>query len=678
VYIYHREMNAKTRGLSLENLLHFDRKKEAAMNNVLRIGVVLGLFLAVATAGTAQITGLAGTLGNSMVKVTNVNPPGNSVTVTSVAGFAIGDTVLIIQMKGAVVNQTNTASFGDIQDIGDAGSYEFATICDVTGTTVTFSNVLLNNYDPNQYVQLVHVPVYQNVVIGGTLTEQGWNKSTGTGGVLVVAARGWMRVNAPVRMNGKGFAGGWDVNGYGSCNCGCSFSDPQYSDYHYASGSCRSSSKGESISDSIPGKEFGRGKLAGGGGGGNDHNSGGGGGSNYGIGGGGGTTINSTCFFGGYCRGQFAGLGGLSLATYVTNDNRLFLGSGGGSGHDNNSSGTKGAYGGGIIILIADSMEGGNRQLEAIGDGMLFNSVGDGAGGGGAGGSIVVVTRAYGPGNLTLNVSGGKGGDNSWGGSATNCKGPGGGGGGGVIRAATAGLPGNYTTIVSGGVSGRQVGATNFGQTNGATNGGAGGVVTNWIYRTGFTPFSSCLLPVEFLSFEASPLKTSVQLDWATSYESNSSYFEVQRSINGTTFLPIGRVKAAGNSEDGESYRYNDETPLNGTLWYRLREVDQNGASYYSDVQSVKYTGPTPVLRSVYPNPVSGDVVNVDILMPESGVLTLQMIDATGRIVMSASHDLERGDNRLEIPVTKLPSGIYFLKVNGNMQSGIRKFVVSK
>lgn len=648
------------------------------MNNVFRIGVFLCFFLAVSMAGIAQITGLAGTLGNTMVKVTNVNPPTNSVTVTSSAGFAIGDTVLIIQMKGAVVNETNSASFGDIQDIDDAGAYEFATICDVTGSVVTFSNVLLNNYDPNGYVQLVHVPVYQNVVIGGTLVEQEWDVNTGTGGVMVVAARGWLRINAPVRMNGTGFKGGWDLNSYGTCDCNCGAA-PQFADYYYPSGNCRAASKGESIADSITTKEFGRGKLAAGGGGGNDHNAGGGGGANYGIGGIGGTTINPSCFFfGGYCRGQYAGVGGLSLATYVTNDNRLFLGSGGGSGHDNNTTGTRGADGGGIIILIADSIEGGNRQLEAIGDGQLFNAVGDGSGGGGAGGSIVVLTRAYGPGVLTLNVSGGKGGDNSWSASSTNCKGPGGGGGGGVIRAASASLPGNYNAIVSGGLSGRQVGATNNGQTNGATNGTNGAVVNNWIYRTGFTPFTSCILPVEFLSFEASPLKTTVQLDWSTSFESNSGYFEIQRSINGATFFPIGRIDAAGNSPTGESYRYNDDAPLNGTLWYRLREVDKNGASFYSDVRSVKYTGPTPVLRAVYPNPVSGNAVNVDILMPESGSLNLQVIDATGKIVISASHELSRGDNRLEIPVEKLTSGIYFLKVIGNNQSGIRKFVVSK
>jgi hypothetical protein len=646
------------------------------MNKIARYGFVFMMFLLVTSLLPAQITGLAGTLGNDMVKVTNVNIADNSVDVTSAAAFSIGDTVLIMQMKGATVNTTNSASFGDITNLGGAGNYEFATICDVQGNTITFTNILLNAYDANQYVQLIRVPVYQNVVIGGTLTEQAWNVNTGTGGVMVVAARGWLRVNAPVRMNGTGFSGGWDLNSYAGCDCNCGV-DPQYTDYHYPSGSCRSASKGESIADSVAGREFGRGKLAAGGGGGNDHNAGGGGGAHYGAGGQGGTTINPSCFFfGGYCRGQFAGVGGTGLSSPITTSDRIFLGSGGGSGHDNNTTGTPGADGGGIIILIADSIEGGNRQLEAIGNGQLFASVGDGAGGGGAGGTIIVNTRAYGPGALTLNVAGGKGGDNNWGGSSTNCKGPGGGGGGGVIWSATASFPGNYTTVTTGGVAGINSGATCFGNSLGATAGGAGAVLNNWVFRTSFNPYPSCLLPVEFLSFSADPLESSVQLDWVTTFESNSSYFEVQRSYNGATFTPIGRVDAAGNSTTGETYRFVDNAPANGTIWYRLREVDQNGASMYSEIRSVYFNGKVPVLRGIYPNPVTGSELNVALLMPEAGPVNLEIIDATGRSLMTMRTEAGRGENSLQLSVGDLASGVYFLKVEGGQGAGIRKFVV--
>ncbi|MEM0997734.1 MAG: T9SS type A sorting domain-containing protein [Bacteroidota bacterium] len=647
------------------------------MNKTFGIGSVLALLLLLQATVSAQITGLAGTLGNDMVKVTNVDAANNSVDVTSSAAFSIGDTVLVMQMKGASIDINNASTFGDINDIANAGGYEFATICDVQGNTITFTNLLLNNYDPDGYVQLIRVPVYQNVVIGGTLTEQAWNVNTGVGGVMVVAARGWLRVNAPVRMNGTGFAGGWDMNGYAPCDCNCGAA-PQYQDYYYNSGNCRSAAKGESIADSIPGREFGRGKLAAGGGGGNDHNSGGAGGANYGAGGNGGTTINPSCFFfGGYCRGQFAGVGGVALSSPIASNDRIFLGSGGGSGHDNNTTGTPGASGGGIIILIADSIEGGNRQLEAIGNGQLFNAVGDGSGGGGAGGTIILNTRAYGPGALTLNVAGGKGGDNSWGGSSTNCKGPGGGGGGGAIWSATATIPANYTTLVTGGIAGSNVGATCNGMSLGAGAGGAGAVLNNWVFRTSFNPFSGCVLPVEYAYFNATAEDAQVALDWGTTYESNSAYFDVQRSFNGATFTSIGRVNSAGNSASGETYRFIDDAPVAGELWYRLREVDQNGASLYSEIRSVFFDGIVPELQSVYPNPVSGNDLNIELLMPAAGNIDLELVDIQGRTLLRIQEALSKGSRTLQLPVGSFADGFYLLKVNGARQT-VRKVVIRR
>lgn len=77
-----------------------------------------------------------GGIVNTYVAVTNITP--NSVTVTSSNGFAVGDRVLLIQMKGAAINQTNTASFGQVTAIGSAGNFEFTNIASITGTTITF------------------------------------------------------------------------------------------------------------------------------------------------------------------------------------------------------------------------------------------------------------------------------------------------------------------------------------------------------------------------------------------------------------------------------------------------------------------------------------------------------------------------------------------------------------
>jgi hypothetical protein len=59
---------------------------------------------------------------NIYTAVTNMTP--NSVTVTSANGFAVGDRVLLIQVKGALINTTNTASFGQVTNLGSAGNFE--------------------------------------------------------------------------------------------------------------------------------------------------------------------------------------------------------------------------------------------------------------------------------------------------------------------------------------------------------------------------------------------------------------------------------------------------------------------------------------------------------------------------------------------------------------------------
>src|SRR4029078_3349242 len=69
-----------------------------------------------------------------------------SATVVSASGFAANDFVMIIQMKGALADSSNTTSYGSILNLYDAGNYEFDTICAVSGNTITFKVPLKQTY----------------------------------------------------------------------------------------------------------------------------------------------------------------------------------------------------------------------------------------------------------------------------------------------------------------------------------------------------------------------------------------------------------------------------------------------------------------------------------------------------------------------------------------------------
>jgi gliding motility-associated-like protein len=407
---------------------------------------------------------ISGGVINTYAVVTSVNL--SSVTVIGSAGFSVGEKVLIIEMQGATVNQTNTANFGNITSYGNAGNYEFDTIASIGGNLISFTHDLCKTYDVPGNVQLVSVPVYANPTITGTLTCQPWNGSTG--GILIFQATGTVTMNANIDVSKFGFRGGNFESDLGNFNC---------ADANYYSSAAPSTGdggqKGESISVYITNEDGSQGKQANGGGGGNPGNSGGGGGGNFGAGGLGGYEWNgcsSTSIF---------GEGGLALSNA---NNKIFMGGGGGGGYaDNGLHTTAGGNGGAIVYIIANTLIGNSNSIADSGQSVLTYSDAESSGGAGAGGSVIFNIQNY-SGSLNINTNGGFGGSDYnmtiW---TTYCHGPGGGGSGGLLWVNGNSLSPNITYTSQGGVSGLVLNPLSscYNTSFGATKGDDGGILTN-------------------------------------------------------------------------------------------------------------------------------------------------------------------------------------------------------
>jgi hypothetical protein len=400
-----------------------------------------------------------GGIVNTYAAVTNMTA--NSVTVNSTAGFSVSDRVLLIQMKGATINQTNTASFGQIVALGSAGNFEFTNIAAINGNIITFVSNLCKPFSVTGKVQLVRVPVYNQATINAVVTSSPWNGTTG--GVVAIEATTSITFNNMIDVSGKGFAGGAVTTGWFACN------DPNFS-----SPGTNAGKKGEGIAAAPLNLDGNRAPLANGGGGSNSGNPGAGGGSNGGAGGRGGNQFSGSCpvnmSFG---MGAYA----LPYATY-----RAYLGGGGGGGYkDNGLNATAGANGGGIVLIITPTVIGNNQQILASGNNVVGNTDSEGAGGGGAGGCVYLLTQSI-TSNLTIDVKGGSGGNilsTIW---ASACHGPGGGGGGGAIVFQQPALPLNVSPIVTGGAPGSvlHTGPACAGSSFGAQGGAPGALVYNY------------------------------------------------------------------------------------------------------------------------------------------------------------------------------------------------------
>ena len=173
--------------------------------------------------------------------------------------------------------------------------------------------------------------------------------------------------------------------------------------------------------------------------------------------------------------------------------------------------------------------------------------------------------------------------------------------------------------------------------------------------------FSSIVLPVEFIHFGAeSRDQRGVALDWATAWEQNSDYFEVQRSEDGRTFTGLDEVSAAGFANGETTYSYVDKTAPLGVSYYRLRQVDFDGSETYSEVVSVvrRINGQDEPI-TVAPNPTT-DFVQVRSAVPFAADTQIQLLAADGRLLEQYTAGAR---TQLEVNLSGLPAGTYHLRM---------------
>lgn len=348
------------------------------------------------------------------------------IVVDSIASFATGDRVLVMQMQGC------TSATG--YDVSAVGRCEFSTIDTIVGSEIRLTFPLENTYSNCGMIQLVRVPVYQSASITTPLTGRPWDGRVG--GIIVIDVRGVLTLRADVRADTLGFRGGAIWQGGGACS---TMVDDDVAN------SANSAAKGETFVRPLPTMVSGGRALFSGGGGGRGHNSGGGGGGNGGLGGRGGSQWEGC--------GSFFDNGGRPGDRFppVLNGKPLpRLGSGGGAGQTNNGSGTGGGRGGGIVIIRCDTLIGNQRIISANGASPTRIGLNDGAGGGGAGGTVLIQSPAV-TGPVAVLALGGAGGDLN----TSGLHGPGGGGGGGCFITSEQLSPNNLNYTLTGGSNGK-------------------------------------------------------------------------------------------------------------------------------------------------------------------------------------------------------------------------------
>lgn len=196
-------------------------------------------------------------------------------------------------------------------------------------------------------------------------------------------------------------------------------------------------------------------------------------------------------------------------------------------------------------------------------------------------------------------------------------------------------------------------------------------------------PFSLFLavLPVKLIDFEAKVDNTAVNLYWSTATELNNDYFTIERSLNGLTFDEIGRVSGSGNSNVVNNYEFTDDSPIEGTYYYRLKQTDYNGEFEYVKLITINYLKEedgTCVLN-VYPNPCTGNcTINLENCPLAENEVNVQLYDALGnRIINKISPKSQTNDISFHLNENNnLAPGVYIVSSQSKSKKQSQKVII--
>lgn len=196
-----------------------------------------------------------------------------------------------------------------------------------------------------------------------------------------------------------------------------------------------------------------------------------------------------------------------------------------------------------------------------------------------------------------------------------------------------------------------------------ATSGGSAstaltvsGIVSSITFNT-----SAVVLAVSLVDFtgQYDNRKNASLLQWKTSGEANFAYFTLERSLDAINFTPVANIAATGSTTQGRNYNYSDDVKNIGAnkLYYRLKEVDQDGRFNYSNTVLLRVAADVTI-NKLYPNPGNG-VYTIQLNEAPATAVSLTVHNNAGQLITFDKFNTKN----YQLNLAKQASGVYYLQL---------------
>lgn len=179
-------------------------------------------------------------------------------------------------------------------------------------------------------------------------------------------------------------------------------------------------------------------------------------------------------------------------------------------------------------------------------------------------------------------------------------------------------------------------------------------------FRIVFKPAAGPL-PVTFVSVNAVQKNADIEVTWKVENESNMQQYEVEKSIDGNIFTKAGTVVAKNGGAN--NYHWLDQKVTPGYNYYRIRSIDRNGQSNYTQIVKVLIQRGTPEI-TIHPNPITNGMINLQLINQPAGRYGIRLLNPLGQVIISKQISYLEGTNTETLKWDyNLAHGIYQLEV---------------
>jgi len=187
-------------------------------------------------------------------------------------------------------------------------------------------------------------------------------------------------------------------------------------------------------------------------------------------------------------------------------------------------------------------------------------------------------------------------------------------------------------------------------------------------------------LPIELAWLNVTADDCGAIVEWATATEQDVERFEIELSTDGVNFKTVATVAATGNSTQLVEYSTKVED-LQRINYFRLRSIDTDGSMQISDVERFESTCFDEIdfgVSNASPNPASSTTSVIVYNAAAAHDAQIMLTDAAGKIVKVFTNTVLTGETLIELNVSELAVGVYFLEVQSpHWSSQIQKLVIA-